>query len=190
MAGYEARLVSPFKPLPVALYAQFIGEDATHRMPQRFLAMYGVEGWKQFESGSSLRAHVEYASTSCKQTTPEPACAYTNGLFSGGYQCLDRVIGYTTDSDSQTLAVSLRLVQQNGQTWAIKTRNGQLNRFDAARFSSTSPRRSAYDSAELGWRGDVLGLDLSLVAGYEKQDPAVGPRRDGPYGFIRWQQRL
>ena len=159
MAGYEARLVSPFKPLPLALYAQLIGEDATHRVPQLFLAMYGVEGWTQFESGSSLRMQVEYADTRCTQTTPDQACAYINGLFSGGYQFLDRVIGYTTDSDSQTLAVSLRLVQQNGQTWSIKTRDGQLNRFDVARFSSTSPRSSRYDSAELSWRGDVLGLD-------------------------------
>jgi hypothetical protein len=78
----------------------------------------------------------------------------------------------------------------DGQVWSIKTRNGTLNSYGAATYSTVSPRRSTYDSAELGWRGDVRGLDLSMVAGYEKQDPAVGPRRDGPYGFIRWQQRL
>ena len=190
MAGYETRIISPFKPLPLAIYGQFIGEDATHRMPQRLLVLYGIEGWTQLDSGSSLRAQVEYASTSCKQTTPEPACAYTNHIFTGGYQYLNRVIGYTTDTDSQLLSAAFRLTQSNGQVWSLKTRNGQINRFGAAPYSTVSPKAATFGSAELGWRGDVLGLDLSVTAGYERLDPSAGPRSDGPYGFIRWQQRL
>ena len=142
------------------------------------------------DSGSSLRAQVEYASTSCKQTTPEPACAYTNHIFTGGYQYLNRVIGYTTDTDSQLLSAAFRLTQSNGQVWSLKTRNGQINRFGAAPYSTVSPKAATFGSAELGWRGDVLGLDLSVTAGYERLDPSAGPRSDGPYGFIRWQQRL
>ena len=190
MAGYETRIISPFKPLPLAIYGQFIGEDATHRMPLRFLVLYGIEGWTQLDSGSSLRAQVEYASTSCKQTMPEPGCAYTNHIFNGGYQFLGRSLGYTSDADSQLLSTSFRLTQSDGQVWSLKTRNGQINRFGAAARSTVSLKAATFGSAELGWRGDVLGLDLSVTAGYERLDPNAGPRSDGPYGFIRWQQRL
>jgi len=192
MAGFDARLVSPIRALPLAAYAQAIGEDANHRVPVRFLSLVGLESWAQFESGSALRVQIEYATTNatCTRSECAPAYAYWNHIFSGGYQYLDRVIGYTTDADSRTVSAALRWTTHDGQVWSLKARSGTLNSYGAAQYSSVSPRRSSYDSAELGWRGYLLGLDLSVFAGYEKQDPAVGPRRDGPYGFVRWQQRL
>ena len=192
MAGFDARVVSPIRALPVAAYAQAIGEDANHRVPVRFLSLVGLESWAQFESGSSLRAQLEYASTNatCTRGDCNPGYAYYNHIFTGGYQYLGRVMGYTTDADSRTVSAALRWSMPDGQVWSLKTRNGTLNSYGAATYSTVSPRRSTYDSAEVGWRGEVRGLDLSVVAGYEKQDPSAGPRRDGPYGFIRWQQRL
>ena len=88
------------------------------------------------------------------------------------------------------LPISFRLTQNDDQVWSLKTRNGQINRFGAAPYSTVSPKAATFGSAELGWRGEVLGLDLSVTAGYEHMDPSAGPRSDGPYGFIRWQQRL
>ena len=190
MAGFDLRITSPFKPLPVALYGQMIGEDATHRVPRLFMSLFGVEGWTQLDGGSTLRGQVEWASTSCSLNDPFPGCAYRNHIFRSGYQYLNRVIGYTTDADSQTLSTSFRLTQNDGQMWSLKTRTGQINRFGSATYGSVSPQAATFGSAELGWRGDVLGLDLSVTAGYERLDPSAGPRSDGPYGFIRWQQRL
>jgi hypothetical protein len=155
------------------------------------MSLFGVEGWTQLDSGSTLRGQVEWVSTSCSLNDPFPGCAYTNHIFQAGYQYLNRVIGYTTDADSQTLSTSFRLTQNDGQIWSLKTRTGQINRFGAAYYYSTvSSKPSQLSSAELGWRGEVLGLDLSVTAGYERLDPSAGPRSDGPYGFIRWQQRL
>ena len=59
MAGFDARIVSPFRALPVALYAQEIGEDnSSTGIPERYLALFGGEGWWMLESGSVLRAQV------------------------------------------------------------------------------------------------------------------------------------
>ncbi len=67
MAGFEARVVSPFKPIPVALYAQEIGEDnSSSGIPERYLGLFGGETWFMLDTGSILRAHVEYANTKVK----------------------------------------------------------------------------------------------------------------------------
>ncbi len=64
MAGFELRLVSPFQPLPIALYAQEIGEDScSSGIPERYLGLFGGEMWFMLRTGSVLRAHVEYANT-------------------------------------------------------------------------------------------------------------------------------
>lgn len=44
MAGFDVRVVSPFKRVPLALYAQEIGEDnSSTGIPERYLGMFGAE---------------------------------------------------------------------------------------------------------------------------------------------------
>ncbi len=69
--GFEARLVSPFKPLPIALYAQEIGEDnSSTGIPERYLGLFGAETWLLQGERGMLRLRVEYANTNCKFSSP------------------------------------------------------------------------------------------------------------------------
>ncbi len=84
MAGFDVRVVSPFKAFPVAVYAQEIGEDnSSTGIPERYLALFGGETWFLLDSGSVLRAHVEYANTKVKwyDSEIEYDWAYRQGHF-------------------------------------------------------------------------------------------------------------
>ncbi|MEJ0100721.1 MAG: capsule assembly Wzi family protein [Pseudomonadota bacterium] len=87
MAGFEVRLVSPFKPVPIAVYAQEIGEDSSSSgIPERYLGLFGGEMWFMLTDGSTLRGHVEYANTKAKwyQSRDNWDIAYRQNIFFRG----------------------------------------------------------------------------------------------------------
>ncbi len=111
MAGFEVRIVSPFRPLPIAIYAQEIGEDnSSTAIPERYLGLFGAEMWFMLSSGSVLRTHVEYANTKVKwyNGQAEFNWAYRQNIFFAGYRYRGRNIGHTTDADSEPLRSECR----------------------------------------------------------------------------------
>ncbi|MEI2811582.1 MAG: capsule assembly Wzi family protein [Nocardioides sp.] len=82
LAGFDVRWSWPGGRVPLALYAQAIGEDEAGFMPSKYLGLFGAEGWGEWGS-LSWRAHAEYADTACDFPTspPEFGCAYTNGIY-------------------------------------------------------------------------------------------------------------
>lgn len=194
MAGFDVRMVSPFKRVPVALYAQEIGEDnSSTGIPERYLGLFGAESWHMFRSGSLLRARVEYANTSCKWYNPslEPNCAYTQSIFFAGYRYRSRNIGHTTDGDSESASASLALTRANGDQWSIRARRSRLDsRGTPDPFNAVTFGASRHESLEIGWIGRVGKSGLGAAMGYEHQTPTSAGNATGLFGFIQWRMPL
>ncbi len=195
MAGADIRLTSPFRPLPLALYAQLIGEDSSSTaIPEKYLGLLGVEGWAQLDDGSTLRGYVEYSDTACSFERSEPyvGCAYRQGIFYAGYRYRGRNIGHTTDSDAEMLALGVRLVRAGGDEWRVRVRSAHLNRFgvlDPYNLLAPADARK-YQSAEAGWRGRVLGQELAVVAGAQRGESSAGTRDVEGYGSVSVRVRF
>ncbi|HUG72315.1 MAG TPA: capsule assembly Wzi family protein [Steroidobacteraceae bacterium] len=192
MAGFDARIVSPFKPLPVAVHAQLIGEDnSSTGIPERYLGLFGGEMWFMLGTGSVLRAHVEYANTKVKwyNSDVEYDVAYTQTIFHEGYRYRGRNIGHTTDGDSETASVMLSLTTGEGHRWAALARRGRLDRCcvpGANSLITNGP--SDYKSGQISWEGGVRGHRLGIQLGYEKQTPTSAGDADGVFGFLQWRK--
>ena len=199
MAGIDTRITSPFQALPIALYAQLNGEDVTHTkllpIPSKFLGLIGGEAWGYLESGSVIRAHIEYSNTTCKFTEPstyQGGCAYRNGLFFAGYRYDYRNIGYSTDANSEFWMADISETLADSTRYGVKLRHGTLDKNQGGidPYSSVTITMSHYNSAEGYWSGRLWGQDLSAQLGWEHQTPVYTPHGDGPYGFLQWHRKL
>ncbi len=194
MAGFDVRIVSPFKRLPVALYAQEIGEDnSSTGIPERYLGLFGGETWLMLDSGSALRAHVEYANTKVKWYNGkiEPNVAYRQSVFFAGYRHRGRNIGHTTDGDSETTSVGISLTRPDGDRWSVLARRGSLDRPGAPDdYNQITYGRSRYKSMELSWEGAVHTQHFAAQLGYEHQAPRSAGAARGAFGFIQWRKPL
>lgn len=194
MAGFDVRVVSPFKPVPIALYAQEIGEDnSSTGIPERYLAILGSEMWFMLDTGSVLRTHVEYANTKVKwyNSDIEYDWAYYQSIFTEGYRYRDRNIGHTSDGDSETTSIVLSLTTGEGNRWAAMWRQGRLDRCCTPLANSRiSFGPSDYKAAQVSWEGRVWGQQLGMQLGYENQSPDSAGDADGAFGFLQWRKRL
>lgn len=192
MAGFDVRVVSPFKPLPVALYAQEIGEDnSSSGIPERYLAIFGGEMWFMLTTGSVLRAHVEYANTKVKwyDSEIEWDWSYWQAIFTEGYRYRGRNIGHTTDGDAETTSIGLSLTTGEGSRWAALLRRGRLDICCAPYMNSrVSNGPSDYISGQLSWEGQVRGHDIGVQLGYEEQTPSSAGDANGVFGFLKWRK--
>lgn len=194
MAGFDVRIVSPFRPLPIAIYGQEIGEDGSSSgIPERYLALFGGESWFMLRTGSVLRAHIEYANTKVKwyNSNVEYDVSYQQGIFREGYRYWGRNIGHTTDGDSESVSLMLSLTTGNGSRWAALGRSGRLDRCcvpNANNLITNGPSR--YSSGEISWEGDVKNFGVAVQIGYEKQTPATAGDGRGGFGFLRIGRRL
>jgi hypothetical protein len=194
MAGFDMRVVSPFKAVPLALYAQEIGEDnSSTGIPERYLALFGAESWVMLDSGSVLRAHVEYANTKVKWYSGgiEPDWAYRQGIFFAGYRYRGRNIGHTTDADSETTSIMLSLTQSDGSRWSALARHGRLDHIGTPdEYNNVTFGPSDYDAVQLSWDGKMVGQSLGVQVGHEKQSPPGAGDAKGAFGFILWRKAL
>lgn len=198
MAGWDLRLVSPFRSLPVALYGEYIGEDFRDRgVPTRYLLLAGIEGWKLLDSGSSLGARVEYANTTCNfDRSPNgpdgnPDCAYRQAIFFAGYRYHGRTIGHTTDSDSESWSVSINLARPDESTWTAKVRRARLDRAGPPEpYNRVTQGYGRSDSIELGWKGRLWSQSLGLQVGIERNDRGQGSASSRAFGFLEWRKAL
>jgi hypothetical protein len=187
MAGYDVRVRSPWRALPMAVYGQFIGEDEAGGLPSKFLGLMGVETWGGGTHGS-WRAHAEYTDTTCSfsRERPQVDCAYRNSVYPQGYTHRGRMIGHSMDNDSRMLAVGAIWVRPSGQSWRVLARRVDLNRYggtpDTAHALSPAPRR--VEDLQLGWQrplGAGVGNLGTLRVG-------VGAFSSEAYGFVEWRR--
>lgn len=191
MAGYDVRITSPWRRLPVALYGQAIGEDEAGGLPAKFLGLAGVETWGGTRWGS-YRVHAEYADTSCNFSRQNPTfnCGYRNALYPQGYNFRGRGIGHSLDSDGRMYSVQGLLVRPNGDSISLLIRRAELNRdqgLDAAH--TISPTGDDLDNVELEYNRGFKWGQVRLGLGY---DDFKGPTTvDSEFrGFLEWRQNL
>jgi hypothetical protein len=195
MAGFDLRWSSPIGNLPYAVYSQYIGEDESSYLPAKYLAQLGVEVWKPFTDGALLQGWFEYSSTTCSANTgrgPYYNCAYNQGRFDvEGYRYLDRVIGHTADRDAENWSLGSTYTGAGGALWSAALRKSRLNRddFDDVR-NTVSSVPATYQALEFGWRGRLLGEQMSVEVGVQSIEPAGGRRDFTPFGFISWHHEF
>jgi hypothetical protein len=173
LAGYDVRLSSPWRGLPVALYGQMIGEDEAGLLPSKFLGLFGLEHWGSVGEGS-YRVRLEYSDTACSFSHSDPQfdCAYESAIYTQGYRFRGRSIGHSIDSDGRMTSVGALYVTPKGASWELRARTADLNR-DATTPEpnhTVAPLASTLDSIDLLHRRDILGGRLTAGIGFERRE--------------------
>jgi len=194
MAGFDMRWSSPFSNLSYAIYGQYIGEDESSYVPAKYLAQIGLETWHSFADGGTLLLFGEYANTACSATSargPYYNCAYTQGRFDiEGYRYRGRVIGHSTDADSESYAIGATYTAERGDLWTATARAARLNHDGIDLRNTASPIPSRYGALELSWRGLMFGQSMSIELGAESIEPEGGERDVDAFGFIGWRHEF
>jgi hypothetical protein len=187
MAGYDMRLRSPWRRLPVAFYTQWIGEDEAGGLPSKFLGQFGLDAWGSSPLGG-WRAHVEYADTACSfsRQLPEYNCGYRNQLYSQGYTNWARPIGESIDNDSRLYSIGAILDRPDGSTISLSLRRAELNR-DGTNPHAISAVPLNLDNVELRYSRALWAGHVNVGVGYG--DPGNEDRSTSRvHGFLIWQQ--
>ena len=154
MAGFDLRWRCAFG-LPCALYGQFIGEDATHGRPSRFLGLYGAEAWS---ADGRHRWFLELAETLCGgayEHNPVRPCAYRNHAYPEGYTHDARWMGSGAGPDSRVW--TLGWIDSEGGT-SLRLQGGSI----ASRIGTFAPED------DLSQAGHLIGINA-------RQSWALGP---------------
>jgi hypothetical protein len=195
MAGYDIRVRSPWKKLPIAGYAQFIGEDEASALPSKFMGLLGGEIWGANRFGS-WRLRGEFADSACTFTksVPDFNCGFRNNLYPQGYTYRGRVIGHAMDNDGRMYSAAAMLVQPNGNSWHLLVRKVNLNRGgptpDLNHALATGPAEVRNIELEYnrGLQFETIGNGrLRIGLGFDDASGAVRRSQD-VRGFIEWRQ--
>ncbi|MCB1623527.1 MAG: capsule assembly Wzi family protein, partial [Pseudomonadales bacterium] len=187
MAGYDVRLRSPWRALPLAVYGQFIGEDEAGGLPSKFLGLVGAEWWGSVSWGS-YRLHAELADTACEfsRSSPQFDCAYRNGLYPQGYTYRGRVIGHSMDQDSRMYSLGATLVRADGDAVNVLVRRSDLNRDNGSNFVAAGPVE--IQNVELQYSRALWTGKMSIGLGYDDASDAAAS--SDIRGFVSWRQPL
>lgn len=213
-AGYEARLNSPWRSVPLAVYFQSIGNDEIKRLPARLMKQDGIEGWLDLANGDTVKGFVEYSDSTCGAERsgpgwvviapppsplpgPEYACAYVNTVFFAGYNYRGLNIADPAGPDSILRTLGLRWDRNTGEEWQLKLQSGHLDRGDVTTFAynttynNVSPLGSSrYDSGQVEYRRPFFGGDLFVQLGVERQQPAEVIGNGHGFGYVTWSKSL
>jgi hypothetical protein len=186
MAGYDMRLRSPWRALPLAFYTQWIGEDEAGGLPSKFIAQFGLETWGSASFGG-WRLRAEYTDTTCNfsRQNPQFACAYRNSIYPQGYAYRGRIIGDSMDNDSRRFTLAGQVTFANGDFVSLAIRRLEINRDGGDHSISEIPLDA--DNVELRYSRGVGASMISTGIGFE--DPGTRPNSSsGTHGFVTWQQ--
>jgi hypothetical protein len=192
LAGFDARWSWPGGRVPLALYAQAIGEDEAGFMPSKYLGLFGAEAWGDLGNGS-WRAHVEYADTACDflADPPEFGCAYTNSIYYTGYRYLDRAVGHTIDADGESIGGGILFLDERGWRWEAQARNIKLNRAGAATGHTLADAPARVLDIALVHESSHAWGTMGVSLGYGDVDASgTVAVEDGWRGFLSWRYEV
>ena len=191
LAGFDVRWSWPGGRVPLALYAQGIGEDEAGFLPSKYLGLFGLEAWGEAGSGT-WRAHVEYADTACDFLASEPefGCAYTSSIYTDGYRYRGRALGHTMDADGQSLSFGGLYVTAAGSQWRLLLRDFELNRAGVAQGHSLAAVPTDVLDASVSFQRTFRWGTISAELGYADVSPVLDGAtvEDGLRGFVAWKQ--
>jgi hypothetical protein len=177
-AGYDLRLSGAPWRVPVALYAQRIGEDEQDFLPSLFLTQLGLEAWGSAGRLGNWRLYLEATDTLCggNLTGDGPAnCAYNHPVYATGLRYRGRTLGYSADNDAELYTLGLVLTGDDTSAWTLSATAGDLNRAgtpDPANTVAAEP--TDYRSLRLVHRRRLPFGALQFLAGVESFDTDSG----------------
>jgi len=192
LGGFDVRWSWPGGRVPLALYAQGIGEDEAGVMPSKYVGLFGAEMWGDV-AGGSWRAHVEYADTACDflNDPPEFGCAYTHGIYTSGYRYRGRVQGHSMDADGESIGVGLLFIERAGHRWDLLVRNQKINRAGAAPGHSLADAPTGVQDVSLTHERAYAWGNITLSLGFSDVDSTgTTVLEDGVRGFVSWRHAL
>jgi hypothetical protein len=159
LAGFDGRW--SFRERPLAVYWQWIGEDSRQGGPQIGSWMRMIGG----EFAGSLRApdwrhrtYIEMTDATCQTGGlgfggNKFNCAYQHGTFQTGYRYENRPLGYTTDTDSESLSVISVLTGPDNRSFELAAYSVRVNQGPVAgqphSLSTTPASRYGIDVSHL-----------------------------------------
>ena len=192
LGGFDVRWSWPGGRVPVALYAQAIGEDEAGFLPSRYLGLFGAETWGQWR-GTSWRMHLEYADTACDFPTSPPdfGCAYTNHIYTSGYRYRGRAIGHTIDADGESLGLGVLWLTGSGRHWNLLVRDVKLNRAGIATAHSLADGPVNVNDISLAHGRPLAWGNIAVLLGYADV-ASTGTERpdDGFRASLTWRYEL
>jgi len=192
LGGFDVRWSWPGGRVPLALYAQGIGEDEAGFMPSKYLGLFGAEVWGD-AAGGTWRAHVEYADTACDfvNDPPEFGCAYTHSIYTSGYRYRGRVQGHAMDADGETIGVGLLFIDSAGHRWDLLARDLTLDRAGVASGHSLADAPTDVQDLTLTHERAYAWGNIRVSLGYSEVDSAgTTVLEDGVRGFVSWRHAL
>jgi hypothetical protein len=186
MAGYDMRLRSPWRAMPLVVYTQLIGEDEAGGLPSKFIGQVGLETWGSSRF-AAWRLRAEYSNTACNfsRETPQFGCAYRNSIYPQGYEYRGRIIGHAMDNDSRMYSIAALLTRPNGDVASILVRRVELNRDGGEHAISAVPLD--LDNVELRYSRGLGAGKINIGVGYD--NPGIRPDSSSRiHGFLIWQQ--
>ena len=189
LGGFDIRWSWPGARLPLAVYAQAIGEDEAGFLPSKYLGLLGAEIWGDL-AGGSWRAHVEYADTACDFVNSEPqfGCAYTSSIYTTGYRYRGRVLGHAMDADGESVGVGALYLDSRAHRWEVLARNVKVNRAGTASGHSLAEAAAKVRDVTLTHERSYSWGNIIVSLGYDDVETAGDTLlEDGVRGFVTWR---
>lgn len=157
-AGWDARIILPFRVQPLVLYIERAGEDEAGGLPTKWATLTGLY-LPRIVSFDWLELRAEYANTRIKR---QPGIWYTHHIYRSGYTYKDRIIGHYIGADSEDFYISLKIFTPAGDLTGELEREKHYGNADA---SSTT------DFYTLTWEKEFKGkFRLALSGSYTKTE--------------------
>jgi len=196
LGGFDVRWSGALFDMPIALYAQMIGEDEANGLPSDWLGQFGAETWGRLRDVGSYRLYLEWADTECdfrfyrsirSDGGPgSPGCAYSNSVYRTGQHYRGRSFAHSIDGDSSVFAAGGMLTDTRGRSWLMTAAAGNLNRRNAG-SSALAGNKTRYRELELVHKRALLLGELDVGVGYASLEDTVTDDTDDDFrAFIGW----
>lgn len=195
LAGLDLRW--NFTDMPYAVYLQWIGEDSRQGGPQigSFMRMIGAEHTGRFRSsGWRHRTFIEMADTTCQEGGGgfggnKFNCSYQHGTFRTGYRYEGRPLGYTTDTDSESLSVISVFTGPDNRSfefgaYSVRVNQGPVAGGQLHSLSTTPASRYGIDVSHV--RDLPLGRLRVRLSYAEQRDQLTGATETDSVAAVEW----
>jgi hypothetical protein len=175
MAGWDLRWGAPFDSGPWALYYHDIGEDESNLRPIFRSKQAGVEVWGGRDSGTSWRAHLEWANTDPDCAPGSTGCAYRGGPYQvEGYSYYERSLGHAMFYGGEMFSAAVTVAMSDGSRIDALLRRAELDMRDSDRFHTVVDQPEERWNVEVSYRRQLGPMALAVGIGADQ-----GKRDDG-----------
>lgn len=142
LAGFDARWGVRLGSLSSALYAQLIGEDEANGTPSRHIGMAGIEfqgsDWDMHWRFNleALNSHVYFYDSEEQKVSRNSA--YEHSIYYSGYRYRGRVLGASTDNDTESISLRGQAYLRNGHHINARIAKHNINYDHTHKVGSTN----------------------------------------------------